>query len=276
MKAFVKRFITGMSLVETLFASAVLSVVVVGGLAVTTDVMKSGSGGEARKAMISIGASAIEQGRHEQQTVDVTVDRTRLTADGAKGDLRATLSDGQITAERSWSTAGDTQKMILRSAIAGKTEALSTFMATCEGVSTGSVNTKTKKSKKSKTKSKSKTKTKSTGSSSWTGTITIDAVAVNGNGNSRFTVSSNSSNCIFGPSGNVWDDRTCTLTGLTASTPVTVTVDPDKKFCTRQDAASSGSCTTTLTLTEEKNAATLRMEFTQNVDKCENGPLITQ
>ena len=31
-----------------------------------------------------------------------------------------------------------------------------------------------------------------------------------------------------------------------------------------------------VSLAEAKNAATLRMEFAQNVGKCENGPLITQ
>ena len=73
------RYIQGMSLVETLFASAVLSVVVVSGLTVTSDAIKSRTKGEARVAMLTEGVSTVEKARHDKDTSPAPVSYTHLT-----------------------------------------------------------------------------------------------------------------------------------------------------------------------------------------------------
>ena len=126
------RYVRGMSLVETLFASAVLAVVVVSGLTVMSDAIKSRTKGEARVAMLSEGVSTIEKARHEKDTdPDArTLLRERLKDDGDYRTLEAKVENNEVTAATTYDTMGDDQKMLLRTAFAGKNEALSTFFST--------------------------------------------------------------------------------------------------------------------------------------------------
>ena len=126
------RYIQGMSLVETLFASAVLSVVVVTGLTVTSDAIKSRTKGEARVAMLTEGISTVEKARHDKDTSPAlrTLVRERLKDDGDYRTLQAKIENNEVTAATTYDSLGDDQKILLRSAFAGKNEALSTFFTT--------------------------------------------------------------------------------------------------------------------------------------------------
>ena len=126
------KFIRGMSLVETLFASAVLSVVVVSGLTVTSDAIKSRTKGEARVAMMTEGVSTVEKARHEKDAnPDArTLLRERLKDGGDYRTLEAKVENDEVTAAATFDALGDNQKLLLRSAFAGKNEALSTFFST--------------------------------------------------------------------------------------------------------------------------------------------------
>jgi Tfp pilus assembly protein PilV len=99
------NYVKGMSLIETLFASAALSVVVVTGLTVASDTIKSKAKGDARVAMLSENVASIEKARHDVyadgETFNLTtandeegrtIDRQRLL-DADKGKLNGAKSD---------------------------------------------------------------------------------------------------------------------------------------------------------------------------------------
>ena len=125
------RYVQGMSLVETLFASAVLSVVVVTGLTVTSDAIKSRTKSEARVALLTEGISTVEKARHDKD--DDTIRqllRERFKDGGEYRTLQAKIAGDEVTAATTFESLGDNQKILLRSAFAGKNEDLSTFFAT--------------------------------------------------------------------------------------------------------------------------------------------------
>jgi len=131
----IKRYITfirGMSLIETLVASAVLSVVVVSGLTVTSDAIKSRAKQETRIAMLTEGVSTVETARHEKDPSPAlrTLVRERLKDGNDYRTLQAKIDGDEVTAAAIYDNVGDNQKILLRSAFAGKNEALSTFFST--------------------------------------------------------------------------------------------------------------------------------------------------
>ncbi|MDG1507311.1 MAG: hypothetical protein P8Q28_05830, partial [Luminiphilus sp.] len=95
------KYVRGMSLIETVFASAALSVVVVTGLTVASDTIKSKAKGDARVAMLSENVASIEKARHDRYAdgfniatandptaTGRTIDRRRLL-DADKNKLNA-------------------------------------------------------------------------------------------------------------------------------------------------------------------------------------------
>ena len=168
------KYVKGMSLIETLFASAALSVVVVTGLTVASDTIKSKAKGDARVAMLSENVASIEKARHDRYAegesfnlttanneTGRTVDRQRLL-DADKDKLAALKAMyEQDGAKLSIKTSGDyaildgTNKIALKTAIAGNNEALSVFMGTDDSIpacttlpySGGSSKSKSSKSK---------------------------------------------------------------------------------------------------------------------------------
>ena len=140
-------FMRGMSLIETLFASAALSVVVVTGLAVTSDTIKSRTKGDARVAMLSESVATIEKARHDTYADDFDIingtteyereitPRKRLLDSLTRAQLeklKATYAaDGgkiKISTEQLYAALGDSQKIALKTAMAGKNENLSIFL----------------------------------------------------------------------------------------------------------------------------------------------------
>jgi len=165
------RYIRGMSLVETLLASAVLSVVVVSGLTVTSDAIKSRAKTDTRTALMTEGVSTVEKARHVKETSPElrTMVRERLKDGDDYRTLQAKIENDEVTAAAIYDGAGADQKMLLRSAFAGKNEALSTFFATsfqCVPFShTDDSGSSSSSSSKSSSKSKSKSKSKSSSKS---------------------------------------------------------------------------------------------------------------
>ena len=145
------NYVKGMSLIETLFASAALSVVVVTGLTVASDTIKSKAKGDARVAMLSENVASIEKARHDRYAdgeyfdfADAntdpgrtrTIDRQRLL-DADKGKLNALKATYEQDGAKLYiKTSGDyaildgANKIALKTAIAGDNEALSVFMGT--------------------------------------------------------------------------------------------------------------------------------------------------
>ena len=288
------RYVRGMSLVETLFASAVLAVVVVSGLTVMSDAIKSRTKGEARVAMLSEGVSTIEKARHEKDTdPDArTLLRERLKDDGDYRTLEAKVENNEVTAATTYDTMGDDQKMLLKTAFAGKNEALSTFFSTAfqcvpfahTPSSSGSSSKSKSKSNSSKSNScGSKSKSKSSCDSSpdpWDAHLAVTVYDYPPDGRDAFTV--NVPDCT--PSSQDFDEAgqgsrvfTCSRENITDSSwQPTITVNGffsnanhQPGICVAEDQSDKPAwVTTSCTLDSTTNAASISLVLRNNETSC--------
>ena len=286
------RYIQGMSLMETLFASAVLSVVVVSGLTVMSDAIESKSKGDTRVAMLTEGVSTIEKARHEKD--DTPDERTLLRQRLKEGDNYRTLtakvdtSSKEVTAATTYDSAGDNQKLLLRSAFGGKNEALSTFFSAsfqCVPIthtvtaSSGSSG----KSKKSNKKSKRSKKSKSVSPSTWDAHVAVTVYDYPDDNRDAFTV--NVSDCTpasedFNESGEGSRVFTCSRENIsTSSWQPTITVNGffsnanhQPGICIAEDQSDQSSWVTTgCTLNSTTNAASISLILHNNETACSSG-----
>ena len=298
------KYIRGMSLVETLFASAVLSVVVVSGLTITSDAIKSRTKGEARVAMLTEVVSTVEKARHDKDTSPAlrTLVRERLKDGGDYRTLQAKIENNELTAATNYDSLGDNQKILLRSAFAGKNEALSTFFSTSfqcvpfpHTPSSGSSSKSGSKSKSSKSKSnscgskgkgKSKSKSKSSCDSSpdpWDAHLAVTVTDYPNDNRDTFTV--DIPNCTttsegdenFDESGQGARVYTCSREDITDSSwQPTITVNGffsnanhQPGICVAEDQSDKPAwVTTSCTLDSTTNAASISLVLRNNETSC--------
>ncbi|MDB2623210.1 hypothetical protein N9X89_02810 [Luminiphilus sp.] len=284
------KYIRGMSLIETAFASAALSVVVVTGLTVASDTIKSRAKGDARVAMLSENVASIEKARHDRYAdgdnfnitaandeAGRTVARQRLLdADKDKlSKLKATYE--QDGAKLYIKTSGDyaildgANKIALKTAFAGKNEALSIFMGTPDD----SVPECTTSIFSGSGSGKGKGKGKST---SWTSKGKKAELKIKGTNmacptSGAFTASVSTSFCTFGfsksgksPNAKCKDDE------IFENTTAVVTLDPTDQYCTGDGTASSGMCSVSFNLTAADYQQTFYIQLTDDPSKCTFAP----
>lgn len=288
MKRYLK-YVRGMSLIETVFASAALSVVVVTGLTVASDTIKSKAKGDARVAMLSENVSSIEKARHDvyadgenfnlanaNNDAGRTIDRQRLLdADKEKlAALKATYE--QDGTKLSIKTSGDyaimdgTNKIALKTAIAGDREALSVFMGTDDSIPACTTSIF---SGSGKGKSKSKSKGASWGSKGKKAELKIKGTNMACPSSGAFTASVSTSFCAFGfsksgksPNAKCKDDK------IFEDTTAVVTLNPTDKYCTGDGTASSGMCSVSFNLTAADYMQTFYIQLTDDASKCTFAP----
>ena len=288
MKRYLK-YVRGMSLIETVFASAALSVVVVTGLTVASDTIKSKAKGDARVAMLSENVSSIEKARHDvyadgenfnlanaNNDAGRTIDRQRLLdADKEKlAALKATYE--QDGTKLSIKTSGDyaimdgTNKIALKTAIAGAREALSVFMGTDDSIPACTTSIF---SGSGKGKSKSKSKGASWGSKGKKAELKIKGTNMACPSSGAFTASVSTSFCTFGfsksgksPNAKCKDDK------IFEDTTAVVTLNPTDKYCTGDGTASSGMCSVSFNLTAADYKQTFYIQLTDDASKCTFAP----
>lgn len=278
------KYVRGMSLIETVFASAALSVVVVTGLTVASDTIKSKAKGDARVAMLSENVASIEKARHDRyadgETFNIatandptgrTIDRQRLL-DADKNKLAALKATYEQQGEKLYiKTSGDyaildgTNKIALKTAIAGNNEALSVFMGTDD--STPSCTTIPYSGGSSKGKSKS------WGSKGKNAELKIKGTNMACPSTRPFTATVSTSFCSFGfsksgksPNAKCKDDK------IFADTAAVVTLDPTDQYCTGDGTASSGMCSVSFNLTAADYKQTFYIQLTDDASKCTFAP----
>ena len=281
------KYVKGMSLIETVFASAALSVVVVTGLTVASDTIKSKAKGDARVAMLSENVASIEKARHDRYAAGEnftganttrTINRQRLL-DADKDKLQATYE--QNGTKLSIKTSGDyaildsTNKIALKTAIAGNNEALSVFMGTDDSIPActtsvynggGSGKGKGKAAswysgsgKKRKARS-AEIKIYGTDMScpdtgQYTATLVASSLC---NEFERSKKGKGSKAKCKGPN--------------TQDAAVEVTLAPDNLYCTGNGTASSGMCSVTFNLTPSNRKQAFYIQLTDTASKCTRGP----
>lgn len=286
MKRYLK-YVRGMSLIETVFASAALSVVVVTGLTVASDTIKSKAKGDARVAMLSENVSSIEKARHDvyadgenfnlanaNNDAGRTIDRQRLLdADKEKlAALKATYE--QDGTKLSIKTSGDyaimdgTNKIALKTAIAGDREALSVFMGTDDSIPACTTSIFSGSGK-----GKSKSKGASWGSKGKKAELKIKGTNMACPSSGAFTASVSTSFCAFGfsksgksPNAKCKDDK------IFEDTTAVVTLNPTDKYCTGDGTASSGMCSVSFNLTAADYKQTFYIQLTDDASKCTFAP----
>lgn len=286
MKRYLK-YVRGMSLIETVFASAALSVVVVTGLTVASDTIKSKVKGDARVAMLSENVSSIEKARHDvyadgenfnlanaNNDAGRTIDRQRLLdADKEKlAALKATYE--QDGTKLSIKTSGDyaimdgTNKIALKTAIAGDREALSVFMGTDDSIPACTTSIFSGSGK-----GKSKSKGASWGSKGKKAELKIKGTNMACPSSGAFTASVSTSFCAFGfsksgksPNAKCKDDK------IFEDTTAVVTLNPTDKYCTGDGTASSGMCSVSFNLTAADYKQTFYIQLTDDASKCTFAP----
>lgn len=286
MKRYLK-YVRGMSLIETVFASAALSVVVVTGLTVASDTIKSKVKGDARVAMLSENVSSIEKARHDvyadgenfnlanaNNDAGRTIDRQRLLdADKEKlAALKATYE--QDGTKLSIKTSGDyaimdgTNKIALKTAIAGDREALSVFMGTDDSIPACTTSIFSGSGK-----GKSKSKGASWGSKGKKAELKIKGTNMACPSSGAFTASVSTSFCAFGfsksgksPNAKCKDDK------IFEDTTAVVTLNPTDKYCTGDGTASSGMCSVSFNLTAADYMQTFYIQLTDDASKCTFAP----
>lgn len=286
MKRYLK-YVRGMSLIETVFASAALSVVVVTGLTVASDTIKSKAKGDARVAMLSENVSSIEKARHDvyadgenfnlanaNNDAGRTIDRQRLLdADKEKlAALKATYE--QDGTKLSIKTSGDyaimdvTNKIALKTAIAGDREALSVFMGTDDSIPACTTSIFSGSGK-----GKSKSKGASWGSKGKKAELKIKGTNMACPSSGAFTASVSTSFCAFGfsksgksPNAKCKDDK------IFEDTTAVVTLNPTDKYCTGDGTASSGMCSVSFNLTAADYMQTFYIQLTDDASKCTFAP----
>ncbi|MDB2441660.1 hypothetical protein N9W72_08705 [Luminiphilus sp.] len=287
MKRYLK-YIRGMSLIETAFASAALSVVVVTGLTVASDTIKSRAKGDARVAMLSENVASIEKARHDMYAdgdnfnittanneAGRTVDRQRLldTDKDKLAALKATYE--QDGAKLYIKTSGDyaildgANKIALKTAIAGNNEALSIFMGTPDN----SIPKCTTSIFSGSGKSKSKSKSKSWRSKGENAELKIKGTNMACPSSGAFTASVSTSFCTFGfsksgksPNAKCKDDK------IFENTTAVVTLNPTDQYCTGDGTASSGMCSVSFNLTAADYKQTFYIQLTDDPSKCTFAP----
>jgi hypothetical protein len=279
-----------MSLIETLFASAALSVVVVTGLTVASDTIKSKAKGDARVAMLSENVASIEKARHDVyadgETFNLTtandgegrtIDRQRLL-DADKGALKALKATYEQDGAKLYiKTSGDyaildgANKIALKTAIAGDNEALSVFMGTPDDSIPECVTSIF--SGGGKGKSKSKSKSKSWGSKGKKADLAIKGTNMACPSAGAFTATVSTSFCSFGFSkSGKSPNAKCKDEEIFADTTAVVTLDPTKQYCTGDGTASSGMCSVSFNLTAADYQQTFYIQLTDDPSKCTFAP----
>jgi hypothetical protein len=280
------NYVKGMSLIETLFASAALSVVVVTGLTVASDTIKSKAKGDARVAMLSENVASIEKARHDVyadgETFNLTtandgegrtIDRQRLL-DADKEKLKALKATYEQDGAKLYiKTSGDyaildgANKIALKTAIAGNNEALSVFMGTPDdsipecmtSIFSGG--------------GKGKSKSKSWGSKGKKADLAIKGTNMACPSAGAFTATVSTSFCSFGFSkSGKSPNAKCKDEEIFADTTAVVTLDPTKQYCTGDGTASSGMCSVSFNLTAADYQQTFYIQLTDDPSKCTFAP----
>ena len=278
------NYVKGMSLIETLFASAALSVVVVTGLTVASDTIKSKAKGDARVAMLSENVASIEKARHDVyadgETFNLTtandeegrtIDRQRLL-DADKEKLAALKAIyEQDGAKLSIKTSGDyaildgTNKIALKTAIAGNNEALSVFMGTDDSIPACTTLPYSGGSK-------SRSKGKSWGSKGKNAEIKIYGSDMSCPNNGQFLATISTSFCDFERSKSGASKAKCKRDKVSQDTSSVVTLNPTNMYCTGNGTASSGMCSVTFNLTANDYKQKFYIQLTNDASLCTRGP----
>ncbi|MDB2511380.1 hypothetical protein N9X48_01725 [Luminiphilus sp.] len=288
MKRYLK-YIRGMSLIETAFASAALSVVVVTGLTVASDTIKSRAKGDARVAMLSENVASIEKARHDWYAAGDkfdaandsvrTLDRQRLL-DADKDKLTALKATYEQDGAKLYiKTSGDyaildgANKIALKTAIAGNNEALSIFRGTPDNSIPKCTTSIFSGSGKGKSKGKGKGKSKSWTSKGKKAELKIKGTNMACPTSGAFTASVSTSFCTFGfsksgesPNAKCKDDE------IFENTTAVVTLDPTDQYCTGDGTASSGMCSVSFNLTAADYQQTFYIQLTDDASKCTFAP----
>ena len=280
------NYVKGMSLIETLFASAALSVVVVTGLTVASDTIKSKAKGDARVAMLSENVASIEKARHDRYAdgedfdfadantdLGRAIDRQRLL-DADKGKLNALKATYEQDGAKLYiKTSGDyaildgANKIALKTAIAGDNEALSVFMGTPDdsipecttSIFSGG--------------GKGKSKSKSWGSKGKKADLAIKGTNMACPSAGAFTATVSTSFCSFGFSkSGKSPNAKCKDEEIFADTTAVVTLDPTDQYCTGDGTASSGMCSVSFNLTAADYKQTFYIQLTDDPSKCTFAP----
>ena len=279
MKRYLK-YVRGMSLIETVFASAALSVVVITGLTVASDTIKSKAKGDARVAMLSENVSSIEKARHDvyadgenfnlanaNNDAGRTIDRQRLLdADKEKlAALKATYE--QDGTKLSIKTSGDyaimdgTNKIALKTAIAGDHEALSVFMGTDDSIPACTTLPFVGSSK-----------SKSWGSKGKKAELKIYGTDMTCPNDGQFVATISTSFCDFERSKSGASKAKCKRDKISQDTSSVVTLNPTNMYCTGNGTASSGMCSVTFNLTASDYKQKFYIQLTNDASLCTRGP----
>lgn len=278
------KYVRGMSLIETLFASAALSVVVVTGLTVATDTIKSKTKGDARVAMLSENVASIEKARHDRYAdgdnfnpttannePGRTIDRQRLlNTDKQKLDaLKATYE--QVGNKLSIKTSGNyaildgTNKIALKTAIAGNNEALSVFMGTDDSIPACTTAAYTGGSSGGSSSA-------SWGSTGKQAELKIYGTDMTCPNNGQFVATVSTSFCDFERTNSRDSKATCKRDRISQNTTAVVTLNPTNMYCTGNGTASSGMCSVTFNLTASDYKQQFYIQLTNDASQCTRGP----
>lgn len=283
------KYVRGMSLIETLFASAALSVVVVTGLTVATDTIKSKTKGDARVAMLSENVASIEKARHDRYAdgesfnlttanneAGRTVDRQRLLdADKAKLTALKAMYE-QDGAKLSIKTSGNyaildgTNKIALKTAIAGSNEALSVFMGTDDSIPACTTVAYTGGGGSGSNSSSSSSA--SWGSKGKKAELKIYGTDMTCPNNGQFVATVSTSFCDFERKNSRDSKAKCKRDKISQNTTAVVTLNPTNMYCTGNGTASSGMCSVTFNLTASDYKQKFYIQLTSDASQCTRGP----
>ncbi|CAI8443489.1 MAG: Uncharacterised protein [Cryomorphaceae bacterium] len=163
-----------------------------------------------------------------------------------------------------------TNKIALKTAIAGDREALSVFMGTDDSIPACTTSIF---SGSGKGKSKSKSKGASWGSKGKKAELKIKGTNMACPSSGAFTASVSTSFCAFGfsksgksPNAKCKDDK------IFEDTTAVVTLNPTDKYCTGDGTASSGMCSVSFNLTAADYKQTFYIQLTDDASKCTFAP----
>ena len=278
------KYVRGMSLIETLFASAALSVVVVTGLTVATDTIKSKTKGDARVAMLSENVASIEKARHDRYAdgdsfnlttanneAGRTIDRQRLlNTDKQKLEaLKATYEqDGSklsIKTSGNYAILDATNKIALKTAIAGNNEALSVFMGTDDSIPACTTAAYTGGSSGGSSSA-------SWGSNGKKAELKIYGTDMTCPNNGQFVATVSTSFCDFERKNSRDSKAKCKRDRISQNTTAVVTLNPTNMYCTGNGTASSGMCSVTFNLTANDYKQKFYIQLTNDASQCTRGP----
>jgi hypothetical protein len=237
---------------------------------------------DTRVAMLSEGVSTLEKARYEKDDTpdERTLERQRLKQDGEFRTLTAKVDngEGEVTAATTFDSAGDDQKLLLRTAFGGKNEALSTFFTAsfqCVPFSHTIADT-------SGSGGKSK-KSKSVSPSTWDAHVAVTVYDYPNDNRDAFTV--NVPDCT--PSSQPFDESgadsrvfTCTRENISSATwQPTITVNGffsdathQPGICVAEDQSEQSSWgTSSCNLDSTVNAASISLILRNSETSCNSG-----